>query len=388
MAKKETSRKSRVLAGRLAGPGALFVTAIFVAGCSQVPDAVNPVEWYNNTVEFFSGEDDASASNSDEKSSALVAERGAPPPGTDGDFPKLSTVDQQQQSYQARTQGLVADIEGRKYAPAVSRQGEALNVLGQPPKKPPAPAMAAAPVQPAPPAMPVSPVTADQPQQVASAPASTSPAPETVFSTVDQGNFQERFARRLSEIRARASEGGPALPVVATQPIGSGRFDTVIVSADGIQAGYGSPSMAPATSAAPAQSAPAPGFGQRQAPAAAQGTVKVATIHFGNGSSRLNSRDHSILKDVMRLQKERGGRIRVIGHASSRTRNADPVRHKMINFQVSAARADAVARELVRLGAPKTDIQVDAVSDSQPRFYEFMPSGEAGNRRAEIYLES
>jgi len=384
MANNETNRKSRELAGRLTGPGALFVTALFAAGCSQIPDAVNPVEWYDNTVEFFSGEDDASASKSEEKSSALVAERGTPPPGNDGEFPKLSSVDQQQQRYEARAQGLVADVEGRKYAPAVPRQGEALNVLGQPPKKPPAPAMAAAPAQPAPPAMPVSPVTAEPPQQVASAPATTSP--ETVFSTADQGNFQERFAKRLSEIRARASEGGPALPLVATQPIGSGGFDTVIVSADGVQAGYASPALAP--SAAPVETASAPAFGQRRAPAVAQGAVKVATIHFGNGSSNLNSRDRSILRDVLRLQKERGGRIHVIGHASSRTRNTDPVRHKMINFQVSAARADAVARELVRLGAPKMDIQVDAVSDSQPRFYEFMPSGEAGNRRAEIYLES
>jgi len=372
------------MAGRLSRHGAFFVTAIVVAGCSQVPDAVNPVEWYNSTVEFFSGEEDASSAKSDEKGSALVAERGAPPPGKEGDFPKLSSVDQQQQQYQSRAQGLVADVEGRKYAPAVPRQGEALNVLGQPPKKPPAPAMAAAPVQPAPPAMPTTPVTTEQPQQVASAPATASP--ETVFSTADQENFQERFARRLSEIRARASEGGPTLPVVATQPIGSGSFDTVVVSADGIQAGFGS--AAPVTSAAPAQSGTAPEFGQRPAPAMAQGSVKVATIHFGNGSSNLSSRDRRILRDVLRLQKERGGRIHVIGHASSRTRNTDPVRHKMINFQVSAARADAVARELVRLGAPKTDIQIDAVSDSQPRFYEFMPSGEAGNRRAEIYLES
>jgi len=383
MANDETNRKSKNSAGRLTGPGALFVTALFVAGCSQVPDALNPVEWYDNTVEFFSGEDDASTSKSEQEGSALVAERGTPPPGKEGEFPKLSSVDQQQQQYEARAQGLVADVEGRKYAPAVPRQGEALNVLGQPPKKPPAPAMAAAP---APPAMPVSPVTSEPPQQVASAPATTSP--ETVFSTADQGNFQERFAKRLSEIRARASEGGPALPLVATQPIGSGGFDTVIVSADGVQAGYGSPVTAPATSAAPVETASAPAFGQRRTPAMAQGAVKVATIHFGNGSSRLNSRDRNILRDVMRLQKERGGRIRVIGHASSRTRNTDPVRHKMINFQVSAARADAVARELVRLGAPKMEIQVDAVSDSQPRFYEFMPSGEAGNRRAEIYLES
>ena len=34
--------------------GAVAATVILGA-CSQVPDAVNPVEWYNSTVEFFSG---------------------------------------------------------------------------------------------------------------------------------------------------------------------------------------------------------------------------------------------------------------------------------------------------------------------------------------------
>ncbi len=60
--------------------------------------------------------------------------------------------------------------------------------------------------------------------------------------------------------------------------------------------------------------------------------------------------------------------------------------HKMANFQVSAARADRVVSELVRMGVKKGDIQMAAVSDTEPIYYEFMPSGEAGNRRAEVYL--
>jgi flagellar motor protein MotB len=32
-------------------------------------------------------------------------------------------------------------------------------------------------------------------------------------------------------------------------------------------------------------------------------------------------------------------------------------------------------------------VQVEAVGDSQPIYYESMPRGEEGNRRAEIYLQ-
>ena len=117
------------------------------------------------------------------------------------------------------------------------------------------------------------------------------------------------------------------------------------------------------------------------------GSTRVATILFLSGSAGLNARDRQILANVRRLHKERGGKLRVIGHASSRTRNTNAIRHKMINFKVSVERADAVAHELMRLGIKRNDIFVDAVSDSQPIYFEIMPSGEAGNRRAEIYLE-
>ncbi|MCH7958285.1 MAG: OmpA family protein, partial [Proteobacteria bacterium] len=79
--------------------------------------------------------------------------------------------------------------------------------------------------------------------------------------------------------------------------------------------------------------------------------------------------------------------MRVIGHASRRTRNLDAATHRMVNYRISAARADSVARELIRRGVRADEISVDARADSEPIYYEIMPSGEAGNRRAEIYFE-
>ncbi|MBT3883178.1 MAG: OmpA family protein, partial [Rhodospirillaceae bacterium] len=76
-----------------------------------------------------------------------------------------------------------------------------------------------------------------------------------------------------------------------------------------------------------------------------------------------------------------------VGHASSRTRSTNVAKHKLINLRVSAARADSIAKELVKFGTKTSDIAIGAVSDSEPKYYEYMPSGEAGNRRAEIFID-
>ena len=50
-------------------------------------------------------------------------------------------------------------------------------------------------------------------------------------------------------------------------------------------------------------------------------------------------------------------------------------------------RANAVANELMRKGVSASDLVIEAVGDRAPEYYESMPAGEAGNRRAEIFLE-
>ena len=82
-----------------------------------------------------------------------------------------------------------------------------------------------------------------------------------------------------------------------------------------------------------------------------------------------------------------GGTLRIVGHASSRTGNLEPVRRKVVNFEISVARADVVVRELVRLGAKPGNIFAGAVSDAMPKYKEYMPSGEAGNRRTAVLID-
>jgi len=87
------------------------------------------------------------------------------------------------------------------------------------------------------------------------------------------------------------------------------------------------------------------------------------------------------------LQRESGGRpLVVVGHASSRTRDMNPSKHRNVNLRLSQNRANKVARALRRLGIPGQAVQIQAVGDAQPVYYEVMPSGEAGNRRADIYM--
>lgn len=109
-------------------------------------------------------------------------------------------------------------------------------------------------------------------------------------------------------------------------------------------------------------------------------------VRFRAGSASLTGSARQQLRRIAGMYRERGGAIRVEGHASSRTKNMDPVQHHLVNFNVSLNRANAVARELVRQGVPSESVFVAAMSDSQPLYYEVMPAGDAGNQRVEIHF--
>lgn len=117
------------------------------------------------------------------------------------------------------------------------------------------------------------------------------------------------------------------------------------------------------------------------------GNAPVAVIKFGHSSSRLTDQTRRAVRQVAETAKQHNGYVRVVGHASSRTTNMDYSQHKLINFNVSLDRAQSVAQQLARAGVNPQSILVEAVGDNQPIYYEFMPNGEAENRRVEIFLE-
>ncbi len=185
--------------------------------------------------------------------------------------------------------------------------------------------------------------------------------------------------------------GAPALakPVPAAAPVGvpvqaSSTTKIAPVPAPPVQ----SPVQKLPQVAAPAPAAPSPAQ-TAAAPAVVQPRTSelAAIIYFAHGSDSLNANDRNVLRDIVALSRERNARIRVIGHASARTGTLDPVEHRITNLEVSQRRAEAVTAALVRSGAARDRIRTEARADTLPVYHEFMPTGEAGNRRAEIFLE-
>lgn len=124
----------------------------------------------------------------------------------------------------------------------------------------------------------------------------------------------------------------------------------------------------------------------RAGEATTAGGERVAIVYFRHASASLQSRDRNVLRKVAGLYQKHNGGVRVVGHASRRTATMDMIAHRMANLDISMRRAEVVADALVSFGVPRGKIQVEAQSDRDPRYHEFMPTGEAGNRRSEIYL--
>ena len=114
---------------------------------------------------------------------------------------------------------------------------------------------------------------------------------------------------------------------------------------------------------------------------------QAAVIRFGHGSATLTQQDRALIRHMAELAKRSGGVLVVVGHASGRTREMDPVSHELVNLEASAKRANVVADALIAAGVHPQQLIVNAVGASDPAVDESMPSGEAENRRAEIFLQ-
>lgn len=115
---------------------------------------------------------------------------------------------------------------------------------------------------------------------------------------------------------------------------------------------------------------------------------QIAQIQFGFGSSHLGGTDDSVLGKVADAWKKHPqSALRVIGHASMRTANMTEAEHNKVNRQISERRASAVVSKLLSLGVNPDAIFVGADGSSDPRYFEGVPAGEAGNRRVEIFMD-
>ena len=117
--------------------------------------------------------------------------------------------------------------------------------------------------------------------------------------------------------------------------------------------------------------------------------VPVARVTFNHGSSQLSDEDLRKIKEVANLfiQNE-GKKILIVGHSSSRTNyDMDLTKHALVNFNMSLERARKVMTEFSTIGMNSQTIELVAMSDAKPLYAEIMPSLEAANRRAEIFIQ-
>ena len=114
---------------------------------------------------------------------------------------------------------------------------------------------------------------------------------------------------------------------------------------------------------------------------------RVATINFYSGSSQVDGSGLSKIKRVAKIAREREAKIKIVGHASKRTRDMPLAKHKLVNFNISDKRAQSVADIFIKkYNFPSNNIFTEAVSDTKPLFKENMPAGTKANQRTEIFL--
>jgi len=192
------------------------------------------------------------------------------------------------------------------------------------------------------------------------------------------GEAQPRAAGTATE--ATVSQTEQAAAAVQAPASGGSSLDgeTAVISSEGLSSG---------TVAGVQAGTSETGDGNASQAWNPQRSELAAIIYFNHGSFDLNSQDFQVLEGVSALYNMRGGKVRVVGHSSARTKTASAADHRIANFDMSVSRADAVASALYEIGLPTKDVITEAKSDAQPVYHEFMPTGEAGNRRVEIFLE-
>jgi outer membrane protein OmpA-like peptidoglycan-associated protein len=120
---------------------------------------------------------------------------------------------------------------------------------------------------------------------------------------------------------------------------------------------------------------------------AGRGVGAFASIPFASGSSQLSSTDRQTVAQVVSAARNGFGAVRVVGHASSSAASQSESQRMFANWEVSQARATAVADELVRQGVDAARIIIEAVGDSQAGAVSGYGDAEAASRRVDLFLE-
>ncbi len=359
-------RVNRIDKGNFSGHMKYAVAAVVILpltllnGCSAVPEWANPVEWYEGAAGLIKGNE-----KNGQKSKGAQLNSGAdltkykkfPNLSSVPKRPKASTVDERKRVSNA----LLADRQNARYSrKRLLRQGLPKKVSS--PKPGDSLKLSLSKIKSKPGAVE---------RKRGSGGLSKSPASETGSKRKERAvnlnlKAQPLIKRPNSRVISRARVGNPIF--------GAPPSDIAIAKGEKVV-----PEMQKGLSALPA----VPGT---QSPGSVYTKKRGATVRFASGSSVLTKDARSVLRKIAEAYRQRGGALRIDGHASSRTRDMTMVKHYMVNFNISLKRANVVARELVRQGVSSEALFVSAISDSKPIYSEIMPAGDAGNQRVEVYF--
>jgi len=341
---------------------AIAAVALPLAGCSHVPDAVNPVAWYRDAA----GTSKSDAQDANQRNQQNL-DAGSKQP-----YPNLATVPNaptQATSTIDRdklVQGLVADRANAKYNNEQLQAGSQLASIAPPPP----------PVKLSPPGTPATNAVSPPSNPAAPAPsASTSTAAPSTSAAKGRGQEQPPAESSLVSPTMPSTPQGqvppppPAQPEVArTSPPPAPTIPSATPSAPaaaphltppaGVRAG-GQPSLAMRTPA------------KAQSPV----SVSVGDVVFAQGSSDLADTQRSALSEIAGLYKQTGGDIRIVGHSEPGHSN-DAIRQRIAGLDLALDRANAVAQALTKMGVPAHNIRVEAA-----------PVGAQEQPRAEVFME-
>jgi len=365
-----------------------LLASVSLSACSATPDWANPVNWYD---------------------SALGRNDGLPdeplPEGTDEPFPTLSSVPPRPNpslspdEREEIAQGLIAD-RGR-----VAYTGEGLRGGTEPSASPPPP--------PAPPPLTYrpaagQPATQNNEEEQNNAPAAQTPGNQSFLSpgfgpsSVANRQFSEfQFLPRVStKIQQKNHELVVRLATAEFEPGLRRQLGQLVMAPGYIGAPVGGPLIpldegrSPILEKMASNDADAVFVNLGALPSSSgQSGLDVTgqppvTIRFtGNGLQIDREGRRDIQSVAGAFNSGNAGMLRVVGHSSSRTREMSVEEHMLTNFESSLRRAEKVAKALISGGVSADKVIVEAVSDSQPIYYEAMPSGEALNRRVEIFIQ-
>lgn len=339
--------------------GRSVAIAALIAGCSYVPDALNPVEWYKGVAGVFEGDEPPVV---------------AAPRRPEGSFPNVNEAGAKSAP---SGKGLAGDKGNAKYAESVRREPAPTKQLAkktQPAQTQVAEAPAQAPAQ----AQAQDPSgkgsyqpSLDRRMQAArdegpSAPPRTAPGGPPARAEIPdavptrRGLLAEHFQKRLAESAVATNKGDAftGVPAPRTQASYNQPAHTYAVPAHPPVGMSRSPSFAADTGERSVNLTPPKGLRGAKGMVAPKGPAaqfEVASLQFGP-SGGLTAADGAQLREVASLQKQTGGVVRIVGYPS-------PGAVSFVgqdDASVALGRAKAVAKSLTSLGVPARKIMVAA----------------------------